>query len=166
MAKKEVEEINYVVRIAGADLNGRKPVLLALQKVKGVGSFMSNAVLTQLGYDKRKLVGTFSDADISKIEESLKHPEKLGIPSYMLNRQKDPLTGDDRHVVGIDLKVEQRGDIEFLKKIKANRGVRHGKGLKVRGQRTKSTGRTGTTMGVSRKKAAPSSKKKEGGAKK
>jgi small subunit ribosomal protein S13 len=39
-----------------------------------------------------------------------------------------------------------------LKKIRAYRGLRHERGLKVRGQRTKSTGRRGSTVGVSRKK--------------
>ncbi len=44
-------------------------------------------------------------------------------------------------------------DINLLKKIRAYRGIRHETGQKVRGQRTKSTGRTGLIVGVKRKKA-------------
>jgi len=45
-----------------------------------------------------------------------------------------------------------REDLERMKKIKLHRGLRHFWGLKVKGQQTKSTGRTGRTLGVARKK--------------
>lgn len=161
MAKQE-EEINYVVRVAGTDLDGRKPVWMAIQKVKGVGPVIANAVAMQLGYGRKKLLGKLSESEVKKIEDAIKNPASLGMPDYLLNRQKDPVTGEDIHVVGMDLIMNQRSDIEFLKKIKANKGFRHNKGLKVRGQRTKSTGRTGTTMGVVRKKAKAPAKKEAG----
>ena len=44
-------------------------------------------------------------------------------------------------------------DINLMKKIRSYKGIRHERGQKVRGQRTKSTGRTGTTVGVKRKTA-------------
>ncbi len=50
------------------------------------------------------------------------------------------------------LDTKLREDIERMKKIKCHRGLRHFWGLKVRGQKTKSTGRTGRTLGVARKK--------------
>ncbi|MEM2025102.1 MAG: 30S ribosomal protein S13, partial [Desulfurococcaceae archaeon] len=51
-------------------------------------------------------------------------------------------------------------DIEHEKRIKTWRGVRHAIGLKVRGQRTRTTGRAGITVGVKRKRAAPQQQQK------
>ncbi|KAH9074829.1 ribosomal protein S13/S18-domain-containing protein, partial [Lactarius deliciosus] len=51
---------------------------------------------------------------------------------------------------GVDLKL--RDDLERLKKIRAHRGLRHFWGLRVRGQHTKTTGRRGKTVGVSKKR--------------
>ncbi|MBP1357848.1 MAG: 30S ribosomal protein S13, partial [Sulfolobus sp.] len=60
----------------------------------------------------------------------------------------------DLHLISSDLLFYVRNDIEREKKIKSWRGVRHSLGLKVRGQRTRTTGRTGMTIGVKRSKAA------------
>lgn len=70
----------------------------------------------------------------------------------MLNRQKDPVTGQDKHLLGTDIILTFREDINNLKKVRAYRGLRHERGLKVRGQRTKAAGRRGSTVGVNRKK--------------
>ena len=70
----------------------------------------------------------------------------------MLNRRKDPVTGEDMHLSESDLTMGVRQDIEFLKKIRAYRGIRHELGLPVRGQRTRSSFRKGRTVGVQRKK--------------
>jgi small subunit ribosomal protein S13 len=53
-----------------------------------------------------------------------------------------------------DLIFYVRNDIEREKRTKSWRGVRHTLGLKVRGQRTRTTGRTGMTVGVTRRKVA------------
>ena len=45
-----------------------------------------------------------------------------------------------------------RKDIEIMKKIRSWKGIRHSLGLKVRGQRTRTTGRLGLTVGVKRKR--------------
>jgi len=162
--KKPVEEdINYIVRVAGTDLDGRKPVGRAILGIKGVGRVISKAVLLQLGYDRQQSLGKMSEAEVQKIEEGIKNPGALGVPGFLLNRRKDPVTGETGHFVGTDLAVAQRSDIEFMKKIKNNRGFRHSKGLKVRGQHTKSTGRTGTTIGVVRQKLKPAAAGEEKG---
>jgi small subunit ribosomal protein S13 len=70
----------------------------------------------------------------------------------MLNRQKDLVTGEDLHLVGTDLIDSLRVDIEREKKTRSWRGIRHYLGLPVRGQRTKTSGRKGATIGVTRKK--------------
>lgn len=74
-----------------------------------------------------------------------------GNPGF-LNRQRDIVDGKDSQVLanGVDSKL--RDDLERLKKIRAHRGLRHYWGLRVRGQHTKTTGRRGRTVGVSKKK--------------
>jgi len=69
----------------------------------------------------------------------------------MVNRQKDLETGKYLHLIGADLVLTQRADIERMIKMKCWKGVRHSLGLKVRGQRTRTTGRKGRTVGVTKK---------------
>jgi small subunit ribosomal protein S13 len=80
------------------------------------------------------------------------NPVKNGIPAYMVNRKKDLRTGEDKHVIGNQLDITVRRDIDRMKRIRSYKGVRHHLHLKVRGQRTKSTGRHGLVIGVMRKK--------------
>ena len=86
-----------------------------------------------------------------KLDNAIENFEDI-VPGWMLNRQRDVITGQDKHLLGTDILLTFREDINNLKKIRAYRGLRHERGLKVRGQRTKSTGRRGSTVGVSRKK--------------
>ncbi len=88
---------------------------------------------------------------MSKLDRAIGNFEEI-VPSWMLNRQKDLATGQDKHLLGTDILLTFREDINNLKKVRAYRGLRHERGLKVRGQRTKSTGRRGSTVGVSRRK--------------
>ena len=74
------------------------------------------------------------------------------VPLWMLNRQRDLESGDELHLSGQDLKLTHEDDISRLRSIKCYRGVRHAGGNKVRGQRGRSNGRGGLTLGVSRKK--------------
>lgn len=80
--------------------------------------------------------------------------QRLTLGCYLgfLNRQRDIVDGKDYQVLanGVDSKL--RDDLERLKKIRAHRGLRHYWGLRVRGQHTKTTGRRGRTVGVSKKK--------------
>ena len=85
---------------------------------------------------------------MEKLDEIVRDLTKLGLPSWMYNRRRDPVLGTDRHLVGADLVLAVRSDIELLKKIRCWRGIRHMLGLKVRGQRTRTTGRLGLTIGV------------------
>jgi small subunit ribosomal protein S13 len=62
-------------------------------------------------------------------------------------------------LTGSELLYYVKEDIEREKRIKSWRGIRHALGLKVRGQRTRTTGRTGITVGVKRKKTAQQEKK-------
>ena len=69
----------------------------------------------------------------------------------MLNRRKDTYSGKDIHAIGTDLAYLVRQDIDHEKESGTWKGYRHAYGQKVRGQRTRSTGRTGMTVGVLRK---------------
>ena len=79
----------------------------------------------------------------------------------MLNRRRGPLTGEDKHLLTSDLELTQKMDIERMMRVKSWKGVRHSLGLKVRGQRTRTTGRTGGPIGFSKTaaKSARSEKK-------
>lgn len=153
-------EFQYIVRIAGVDLPGDKALVYALADIKGIGFNTAFALLRKLGYDPLRLLGTLTEEDVEKISNVLKNIESLGLPSWVLNRRKDPVTGADRHLITADLLLTVRGDIESMKKIKSYKGIRHMYGLKVRGQRTRTTGRTGLTLGVKRGAAKQQEAKK------
>jgi len=142
----------YIVRIAGIDIDGNLKVVHGLSKIKGVGVTLAYALCRTLGIDPEKRIGFLTEAEVKRIEDALSNPKALGLPSWLLNRRKDYVTGEDKHYVGADLIMVVREDIERLKRIKCWRGIRHALGLKVRGQRTRTTGRTGITVGVKRRK--------------
>jgi small subunit ribosomal protein S13 len=80
------------------------------------------------------------------------NPIENGVPAWMVNRKKDLVTGKDLHILGNKLELSVKRDIDRMKRIKSYKGVRHNFHLKVRGQKTKSTGRHGLVVGVSRRK--------------
>jgi len=70
----------------------------------------------------------------------------------MFNRRKDTQTGRDLHLLASDLTLREREDIDLMRETRSWKGERHSLGLKVRGQRTKTTARKGRSVGVSRKR--------------
>ncbi|MCD6403156.1 MAG: 30S ribosomal protein S13 [Candidatus Aenigmarchaeota archaeon] len=152
MPEKTEGEVRGIVRIAGKDIKGERTIYLGLTDIKGVSFMFSNAICKVLGLDPRAKIGTLDETTIKKIEDVIANPQKYGIPAWLLNRRKDYKTGKDKHLVMSDLEFTQKSDIQRLIDIQAYRGIRHMLGLKVRGQRTKSTGRKGRTVGVVRKK--------------
>ena len=96
--------------------------------------------------------GELTEADIEKVNDILAKPTDYNIPKWFLNRQRDIRDGNWAQLISNQVDTKLREDLERLKKIRAHRGLRHFWGLKVRGQKTKSTGRTGRTLGVARKK--------------
>ncbi len=145
--------IKQMIRLGGADLDGNRAIYHALRKIKGVSYAFSNAICNKLKFDKKKKIGELNDADIKKVEELLKDPKKFDLAAWVYNRQKDYDSGDDKHLISSDLKLRKDFDIKRLRMIKSYRGVRHGFGLPLRGQRTKSHFRKGATVGVSKKGA-------------
>ena len=141
-------EIRAIVRILGRDLNGYKKVAAALKDIKGVNLNLAHAILNALKIDHRLRLGQLSDSQVAEIEKALKDLASAGIPSWMFNRRKDLEEGIDKHLYESDLVYQIKLDIDREKKMQSWRGVRHALGLKVRGQRTRTTGRKGRTVGV------------------
>ena len=141
-----------IVRIANTDLDGRKKVVEAIKKIKGVGHTFARAVVWAAKLDPEKKLGELSEAEIEKIEAVLKNPKAYGIPSYLLNRRKDLETGEDLHLVGDEVAIKMKFDIQREIELKTWRGIRHMYGLPVRGRRLRGTFRRGRMIKVSRKK--------------
>jgi len=145
------EEFRHILRITDTDVDGTLKTPYALKRIKGISLSLANAILKKAGVDPNVRVGFLTDANIEKIEEIIEEPAKYGIPNWLLNRRKDAETGKDRHVLSADLVLRTKMDIDQMKEIKSWRGYRHAYGLKVRGQRTKTTGRSGKALGVKKK---------------
>ena len=143
-------EFNYIVRLHGTNIDGTKMVPYALTEIKGVGIRLARAIVKQLSLDATERLGSLSDADVKKLETAIDDPASIGLPTWMLNRRKDPMTGDDLHVLASDLDLMNKDDIDLMRETRSWKGERHARGLKVRGQRTKTTGRTGRSVGVSK----------------
>ncbi|PWR72688.1 30S ribosomal protein S13 [Methanospirillum lacunae] len=147
---QEDQEINYFVRVLNTDLDGTKSVIVALTGIKGVGRHAAQIIAKAAEVPKHELIGKLDEASVDRIREVVNtYAER--IPVWMTNRPKDVYTGAPKHIIGSDLSLTNEDDINILKKIRAYRGIRHETGQKVRGQRTKSTGRTGLIVGVKRK---------------
>lgn len=159
--KEEQEKIKGIVRLAGRDLQGERRIQAALAGLKGIGSSMSKSIVHAAEIDGTRKVGTLDDNEIEKLEEVLQNPVKYDVPSWMLNRRKDYETGENIHLLGGDIEMTEREDISREKDIQSRRGIRHQRGLPVRGQRTRSTGRQGMTVGVEREKLKQKSEEEE-----
>jgi small subunit ribosomal protein S13 len=145
------QEYRYILRIVGTDVAGTLKTIYALTKVKGVSLSLANAVLKKAGINPDLRVGFLTEAEINKIEEIIKEPTKYNLPNWLFNRRKDAETGKNTHLISADLMLRTKMDIDQAKAIRSWRGYRHAYGLKVRGQRTKTTGRAGKSLGVKKK---------------
>jgi small subunit ribosomal protein S13 len=145
------QEYRHILRIMGTDVEGTLKTIYAVAKVKGVSLSLANAILKKAGINPDLRVGFLTEADINKIEEIIKEPTKYNLPNWLFNRRKDEETGKNIHLISADLMLKTKMDIDQAKAIRSWRGYRHAYGLKVRGQRTKTTGRAGKSLGVKKK---------------
>lgn len=146
------EDYRYIVRITGTDIKGDKKIPYGLSKIRGIGLRTGEIICHLTGIDPRKKIGYLSDEEVKKLEKAVTSLEKLNIPKWLLNRRKDFATGKDFHVIGSELAMALREDLNRLRKIRSYRGIRHELGLPVRGQRTRTSFRKGTTLGVTRRR--------------
>ena len=144
-------EYRHILRITDTDVEGTLKASYALKKIKGISLNLANAILKKAKIDPDTKAGFLTEAEVERIEEIIKEPAKHGIPNWLLNRRKDLEKGKDMHLISADLVLRSKMDIDQMKEIKSWRGYRHAYGLKVRGQRTKTTGRSGKALGVKKK---------------
>ena len=148
---KSEQEFRPLVRVLGVILDGNLTLERALLKIKGVGPQISHSLKHITKIQKNTKIGNLGDEEIEELERIIENLNKH-LPNWMLNRQKDIGTGEDIHLITSERDMALREDINRMKKIRSYKGIRHGQGLPVRGQRTRSTFRKGATLGVSRKK--------------
>lgn len=128
-------------RVAGVNIPEDKQIRIALTYVHGIGRSSSEKILDQAGVDGQVKASDLSNEDLNKIKEII---------------EKD-------YKVEGELKRERKMNIKRLKEIECWRGIRHKKGLPVRGQTTRTNSRT--VRGNERKtvgsgaKASPMTKK-------
>jgi len=153
-AKQKNREFRGIIRLVGRDIQGEFTVAQALPRIRGIGHNLSASLVQEIvkeGIDPATPVGALNEQEIAKVEDVMKNPAKHGIPIFMLNRIRDPETGTDRHLLATDLTFAVRQDVQREKESMSYRGWRHSIGQKTRGQHTRSTGRSGMTVGVLKK---------------
>ncbi|MBO4348082.1 MAG: 30S ribosomal protein S13 [Candidatus Methanomethylophilaceae archaeon] len=148
--KTEDENFNFIVRIVNSDIDGQKRTVIGLQSIKGVGKRVAQIVAKKANVDPTVRMGSLPDEKVKEIEDLVKSYVEYA-PNWAINRQMDYESGADMHLFGSDLDIIQKDDINRMKMIRCYRGIRHEGRHKVRGQRTRSNGRHGLTMGVQRK---------------
>ncbi len=135
-----------------SQVDGNAKIEHGLTQIRGIGRRFAQAIVRVAKIDENLRIGAIPEKDLNRIEEIIIDPITNGIPVWMVNRKKDLVTGENLHIIGNRLELSVRRDIDRMKRIRSYKGVRHHRGLKVRGQRTKSTGRHGLVVGVIRKK--------------
>ncbi|NUQ81687.1 MAG: 30S ribosomal protein S13 [Bacteroidetes bacterium] len=123
-----------MARIAGVDLPKNKRVIIGLTYIFGIGKARSTEILAKAGINENKRVSELNDDDVNKIKEIINSDYKVEGP----------------------LRSEVQLSIKRLMDIGSYRGLRHRRGLPVRGQRTRTNSRTrkGKRKTVANKKKA------------
>ncbi len=109
-----------MARIAGVDIPREKRIEVALTYLYGIGRSLSNRILSQAGIDPNKRTNTLSEEEVAKIRDII----------------------EQDHKIEGDLRKENNINIKRLMDIGCYRGLRHRRGLPVRGQRTRTNSRT------------------------
>jgi small subunit ribosomal protein S13 len=154
MARKDEDlgdDFSYIIRMSDTDVDGLRPLASALTAINGVGDRTAIQICKQTGFEPTRLAGHLTTEEQQTLMAAVEDYQTQ-VPLWMLNRQRDIESGEEMHLTGQQVKLMQKDDIDRLRAIKAYRGVRHATGHKVRGQRGRSNGRFGLTLGVQRKK--------------
>jgi len=156
MPEQKTDDFKHIIRIANTDLDGNKPVMQGLRKIRGIGFMFANMACSLAHVQKNKKSGYLTDGEVERLNEVITNPLKFNAPIWMLNRRKDYEDGKDKHLISSDIAFVQSSDIKLMKMIRCYKGVRHSFGLPVRGQLTKSNFRRnkGKVMGVKRRAGA------------
>ena len=109
-----------MARIAGVNIPTQKRVVIALQYIHGIGPRIARDICTKVGIPEQRRVHELSDAEVLQIREAV----------------------DRDYAVEGDLRRDVAMNIKRLMDLGCYRGLRHRKGLPVRGQRTHTNART------------------------
>ncbi len=109
-----------MARIAGVDIPNQKRVEIALTYIYGIGRKSANDILEKTGIDPDTRAKDLTEEQVAKLREEI----------------------ENNYVVEGDLRRDVALNIKRLVEINCYRGIRHRKGLPVRGQRTKTNART------------------------
>lgn len=142
----------YIVRLANTDLDGTRPTALALTGVRGVGLRIAEVACRLTQVNAGEMIGNLPEPTVEGLESAL-GSLATKLPPWMVNHRNEPILGESPYYFGPDLETRRRDDVNVMKMIRSYRGVRHERGQKVRGQRTRSNGRTGMAAGVIKKAA-------------
>ena len=136
----------------GTDINGNSSILFGLAKIKGINIMFANALCHVLKFDKMAKISSLSEKDIEKIENYLSNSEMKEIPSWLLNKRKEAMSGKDLHFITKDIDFDLLQLKRRLAKLKTYKGLRHKAKLPLRGQRTKSNFRRNKTLAAMKAK--------------
>lgn len=145
------DDFAYILRMADSDVDGLRPIAIGLTSIKGVGMRTSQQICRLAGINGKTLGGHLSEEEQDSLRSAI-DDYATTVPWWLVNRQRDLGTNEDAHIVAMEVKMTRDDDISRMAGIKAYRGMRHRSGHKVRGQRLRSNGRTGSTLGVEKKK--------------
>ncbi|WP_122088575.1 30S ribosomal protein S13 [Halalkalicoccus subterraneus] len=143
---QEDDDLRYFVRIGQTDLDGTKSVERSLSEMNGIGRRAARIIAQNAGISRTATFGRLDDEEIDAIVEEVEGFAENN-PEWLANHQSY-YSGEITHETGNELDLTRQQDINRLQMISAYRGVRHQRGQKVRGQRTRSTGRSEGTIGV------------------
>ena len=149
------DDFAYILRMADSDVDGLKPIAIGLTSIKGVGMRTSQQICRLAGINGKTLGGHLSEEEQDSLRSAI-DDYATTVPWWLVNRQRDLGTNEDAHIVAMEVKMTRDDDISRMAGIKAYRGMRHRSGHKVRGQRLRSNGRKGSTLGVEKKKIVKS----------
>jgi small subunit ribosomal protein S13 len=107
-------------RIVGVDIPNEKTIWISLTSINGIGKYTSEQILKEAGIEKNTKAGKLSEDELSRITQII----------------------DRNYIVGGQLRRQVAQNIARLRDIGCYRGIRHRKGLPVRGQCTQSNART------------------------
>merc|ERR1712026_193596 len=142
----------HILRVLNTNIDGKTSIMFAMTSIKGIGRRYANICLKKADIPLNRRAGELSEEEVERLITIVQNPRQYKIPVWFLNRQRDTKDGKTTQGMANILDNKLREDLERLKKIRAHRGLRHYWGLRVRGQHTKTTGRRGRTVGVSKKK--------------
>lgn len=150
------KELRGVVRLRNNDIYGHYKLKKALTRIKGINYPFAHAVcmvfMKKTGIKPDIQIGYLDDKELELLEDIILDPLKYGIPEYLVNCRNELFTGETKHLTESDIDLYKREIVAYHQKIKTWKGIRYALGLPVRGQRTRTSGRRGKTVGVKRKK--------------